>query len=424
MRIVISVLSIMLFSGCSSCSSGRAQKDGSPGNDSGTGDVHIGSDADSDTDGDIDGDSDVDVDTDTDVDTDSDSDTDGDSDGGCTRWCPPKGCVRLYDFYVNPGPTIQSSWNENYALWISKNDWNMYRYDVKNGNTTTIQNRFMMESVSIGGDTIFWQEPTIFPDGGAASGLEVFASDANGKNIRQVTHNDWSEWCYTLKDDVLYCWYEKSGAQTELRILYANAGTDKTLSQKINLSNTCADGDGNYIVFCEEGTGGVLEMKLYDEADGGTPKSIGVTDNVWVALDNEKVYYSKLKTSGDGMDIWVYDIKTGTNQAVINAAGKQWYADVDGYVMMYKYRDTVSETNPSRIFLYDLDTKVERVFTPKIANYSSQGVHGKYLSFIHDGYNDQVGSNEYYVYVCDLEAGGFVDSTGHVIPEGTADGGK
>ncbi len=110
---------------CSSCSSGRGQKDGSPGNDSGAGDAHIGSDADSDSDGDMDGDSDTDVDTDTDGDTDTDTDTDsdGDSDGGCTGWCPPPGCERLYNYQISPGQTVRSSWSDKYVTWVDNNEW-------------------------------------------------------------------------------------------------------------------------------------------------------------------------------------------------------------------------------------------------------------------------------------------------------------
>ena len=39
------------------------------------------------------------------------------------------------------------------------------------------------------------------------------------------------------------------------------------------------------------------------------------------------------------------------------------------------------------------------------------------------GYNGAINAGEDRVYVCDLEAGGFVDSSGHVIPETTPDGG-
>ena len=299
----------------------------------------------------------------------------------------------------------------------------MHLYDLEQKSQEIIIEQFMITAVSVIGEQIYWRQPSFLPDGGIPETDEIYFSNPQGNNIRRVTDNDWSEWCYTLRENVLYCWYEKTGEPDELRVLYADSGQDKIISQKINLAHSCIDGDDHYILFCEEDDQNRLKMMLYDEADGGMAKYIGNTDHVWAAIDDGVVYFSRIRDGEADLDIWMYDIKTGESRAVISEKYMQWYADVDENIMMYKYKDGTVGENPSNIYLYDLETEAARQFSPRVSEYSSLGKHGKYISFKHDGYNEETDSNEDHVYVCDLEEGGFIDSEGHVIAE-DADGGE
>jgi len=405
----VMVLLLMDLNGCSGCNDSSGQeKDAS---------IDV-----KDTPGDAatDADTDTDSDSDSDTDTDTDTDTDSDTDAGCTGWCPPKGCARLYDFYDNPYPTIRSSWSDKYVVWIDDNVSELYVYNINTENKNTIHNSpKWIQTASVFNGKVYWRERLVNPDGGRGT-LEVFSSDINGDNKQQITDvecKDCGHWCYTLREDVLYCLYEKTGEPTELRVLYADSGQEKIISQNINLNNTCADADDHYVLFCEEDAQQRRKMMLYDEADGGI-KEIGITDNVWVAIDDEKIYYSKIRDGASDLDIWVHDIKTGQSRAVISEPGKQWYADVDGKIMMYKHRDEDTDTNPSHIYIHDIETGERRRFTPLYDMHNGLGIHGKYISFHHLGYNDAINEYDpYFVYVCDLEEGGFVDSDGHLIPE-------
>ena len=413
----VMVLLLMDLNGCSGCNDSSGQE-----NDASVDAQDKQKDA-----SDADADSDADSDSDTDIDTDTDTDTDSDTDAGCTGWCPPKGCARLYDFYDSTAHTIRSSWSEDYVVWHvwEEEKSRIYVYNIGNGDLNVeyeidspLYSNKSFAATSTAGGKIFWNQPILLNDGGVRYPGEIHEKSVGISGIKRLTDNTWGEWCYTLREDVLYCWYEKTGEPTELRVLYADSGQEKIISQNINLNHTCIDGDDHYVVFCEEDAQNRLKMMLYDEADGGPAAELGITDHVWVAIDDEKIYYSKIRDGASDLDIWVHDIKTGQSRAVISEPGKQWYADVDGKIMMYKHRDEDTDTNPSHIYIHDIETGERRRFTPLYDMHNGLGIHGKYISFHHLGYNDAINEYDpYFVYVCDLEEGGFVDSDGHLIPE-------
>ncbi len=71
-------------------------------------------------------------------------------------------------------------------------------------------------------------------------------------------------------------------------------------------------------------------------------------------------------------------------------------------------------TNISQIEIADLDTKVTRQITHVPAMYYTVAMNGKYLAW---------GEGSSTLFLCDLEKGGYINSSGHVIPAGAADAG-
>jgi len=242
--ILLSGIVILLNStACSSCSKG----------DEGGGDAAVKGESGPD------GDTDTDTDVDADADSDSDSDSDSDADGDCTGWCPPKGCERLYLFSDSKYHTIRSSWSEKYVVWISsdvtENVSRYYVYNLSSKETNVIfEYNHTIQAASVIGEEFYFRHRIYFLDSGYSKDTEVFSMDADGKNIRRITNIDCSEWCYTLREEVLYCWYQKSSEPTEMRVLYADTGQDKILSQNINLNHTCADGDVTFPRFSGQPT--------------------------------------------------------------------------------------------------------------------------------------------------------------------------
>jgi hypothetical protein len=86
---------------------------------------------------------------------------------------------------------------------------------------------------------------------------------------------------------------------------------------------------------------------------------------------------------------------------------------VSGHVVAYLDTEELEESfyglsgGESNIELKDLETGVTNQLTTEAGDWGPLAISGKYLAFLH---------NLYYLYVCDLEAGGFVDATGHVCP--------
>jgi len=418
--LVLSIIITCLINiSCSSCSSDESGKDAFVDDGNGSKSMDSGGTG---TDGDTDGDGDTDNDTDNDTDSDTDSDTDADADGD---WRPPEGCVRLYNYYNDPFNTGRSSWSKKYVTWInsSVSEASVMLYSLQDETTNKVYDFEPpgVQTTSIYNEEIYFRKLLSSPiDGGTNYSSEVYAMDISGHNLRQITNNNFTEYCFVLRQGILMCLYQRAGYPEELRLLYIDDSNEITLTNKKELSAGCLDGDGVKVLFCEENGAGGSRMMIYDESDGGSPWTISETgsNDFWAAIDDGIVYYTHVNETRGDKDIWKYDLQTKDRSVLVGDAGEQAMPDADGYVLSYELDDS------QKIILRDLETGVERELTPPVpSKHYQMGVHGKYAGFMHVGDNDELNEWDQHVYICDLEEGGFIDSDGHVIPE-DCDGGK
>jgi len=411
--ITVSIFLAVLLEGCSGC--GDAKSDGEdaahPADAAQDGSHPADEDADSDSDSDADSDSDSDSDADTDTDADSDTDSDVDC---TTQWCPPSGCKNMYKYATYSAHRF--SWNEQYMSWIVDDSHDeIFIYDVNND---IIQIKYeaddlLVQLVSIADDEIYWRQKVSLPDGGKSYESDVYVCNLSSCNARRVTNNDVTEHCFAIEKGVLLCLYMSSSNQKEVRLLYADAGESKLLSDNPLDQVGSPDAKDKMILFYDDDGTGYSKIMLYDEADGGAPWTITddpTYDEYMAVFGENKIYFSRVKKGvGNELDIWSYDMNTKSRSPVINDPGQQFGPEVDGYIMAYHDAEMNNTYQPNKIRLYDTDTKARRTMTPVMAEQYLFGVHGKYLSLVY-GWN---------VYLCDLEEGGFIDSEGHVIPDNT-----
>jgi hypothetical protein len=140
-------------------------------------------------------------------------------------------------------------------------------------------------------------------------------------------------------------------------------------------------------------------------------------------VEDGKVYVATwLNGVAEDFDIWVYDIASGTGSYLEHSPWDQLYCDVSGHVIAYLDTEELGAPwftggQESHIEIQDLETGVKRQITNAVTTYYGIGMSGKYLVFA-------ASEGIHTLFACDLEAGGFVDAEGHVIPEGTVpDGG-
>jgi hypothetical protein len=125
----------------------------------------------------------------------------------------------------------------------------------------------------------------------------------------------------------------------------------------------------------------------------------------------------------NGYDVWVYDLATGTIDWVDNQPYDQMADDADGHLIVYSDTERLNANfwaigGIGYVEIQDLQTKETREITMQADHFGSMGLSGKYLAMMKS--SGMLRS----LYICDLEAGGFIDSSGHVIPHGAVpDGG-
>jgi hypothetical protein len=150
-------------------------------------------------------------------------------------------------------------------------------------------------------------------------------------------------------------------------------------------------------------------LLLYPEAQHQTGPPVVVDGKVYVATG--------LVDVTDYYDIWVYDIASGTGSYLDHSPWDQLYCDVSGHLIAYLDTEELGTQwfwngQESHIEIKDLDTGLTRRITNAVTNYYGIGMSGKYLVFAaSEGIKT--------LFACDLEAGGFIDAEGHVLPEET-----
>jgi hypothetical protein len=131
---------------------------------------------------------------------------------------------------------------------------------------------------------------------------------------------------------------------------------------------------------------------------------------------NGKIYSGTMTTDvTEGFDIWIWDIESGTASYLDHAPYDQLLTDGDGHVLAYLDTESLASYYydnglQAYVEIHDLDTHVTRTVTPVPDMYYGVAVSGKWLAYGVVFAGDTI-------VLCDLEAGGYIDSEGHVIPE-------
>jgi hypothetical protein len=425
--------------GCSGCGSdsGVNNEDGGTDSDTGTGtdsdtdnDVDTDTDADSDTDSDSDSDADSDNDSDSDADSDSDSDTDADSDTDTDTEDPwiPKGCELV--------TTKSSEWTTRHSMYGDYMVWSESAEDfscntltlrrLSTGEHTEIQECDDFDHPTIFGDVVYWSKML---DKSDSFSREVFRTNILTKETTQLTNSgsDCASFnSYAGKNVIVYGANCKSNENT-LLLRYMDVPTktihditDKSTGQPSGYS---FDGERWFVW-------------IYDDVaykfDIQNPSEPIVIDwsldlSTWPDISDGKVYTGSWADPVDPekkCDVHVHDLETGEDSWPLTSPGDQILVSAAGHVVAYCDTENLGHDwfadQKAHVEIADTETKVTRQITNIASAYWGVARHDKYLAY---------GMGERTIMLCDLEKGGYIDSSGHVIPESTGvdggmDGGK
>jgi hypothetical protein len=192
------------------------------------------------------------------------------------------------------------------------------------------------------------------------------------------------------------------------------------------------DYDGTqWVVWVDElGTSVVNWLWKYDVLNGVGPTLVqyGMTQITWPKIADGVIYSGTWDSPADmtnKCDVRTNDVGTNEGAWVFESPWDQIGPTVSGRVLAYFDTQELAhdwfEDQTSNVEIYDLDTGVTRKLTDVAFAYSALARHDRYLGY-------KAGDT---LILCDLEAGGFIDSSGHVCPEsgcpepdGGVDGGK
>jgi hypothetical protein len=420
---VLVVCCAAVIVGCTGCGS-----DGNSGNqDSGTDsgkdtdtESDTGSDADTDSDSDTDTDNDTDSDADSDSDSDSDSDADTDSDSDTDTdtdtedpWIP-KGCEILTTKKTEW--TGQHSMHGDYLVWSdSADDYSCNTLTLRRlstGENTEVQECADYDHPTIFDDYIYWSKKLDKLD---SFSREVFRTNILTKKTEQLT--DSGSECASFsphagKDIIVYKGNCKSDENT-LLLKYMEVSTkaihDITDKAQGSVANGWAYDGERWFVWIHED----LAYK-YDLLNPGTPVVLdsNPTSVLWPDIANGKAYTTSWQSLENLYDTHIHDLETGEN-SWINSPWDQIGLSVDDYVVAYTDTEELGHKwfvdQTAHVEIADLETKETRQITNIASKYWGVSQHDKYLAY---------GMGSRTIVLCDLEQGGYIDSSGHVIPEG------
>ena len=417
--LVLVVLAVpwVLFSSCS-----KDKKDDNDNNDSGTGDTDTDTDVDADTDTGSDADTDTDTDTDTDGDTDTDSDSDTDTDTDADGdWLPP-GCEVVST--TAQGWSSELSFSGDIMVWID-DDEETEMPEIRCLTLSTGEELIAVDNVasgyydhaSIWGDWIYWDWML---DGADGYSREIFRKNVVTSAQQQLTDSDCAKYSPLPGEDKAV-YLRACGGETpiEMYVLTLDSLVSVLVSNEVTGNPSGYDYDGvKWVVWVDEiaPSTGVNNQYKYDVQNGVGPTVIEtpVYDTVWPRIDNGVAYSATAAYPLDldfGYDVRASDLETGINTWVFPSAWDQMGGTVSGRVLGYADTEELAHNwfadQTAHVELYDLDTGLTRNLTEVPAEYSGFARHDKYMAY---QYGDTL-------ILCDLEAGGFIDATGHLCPE-------
>jgi hypothetical protein len=257
-------------------------------------------------------------------------------------------------------------------------------------------------------------------DGAESLSRELFRLNIETRETEQLTDNDCAEFALFGGSEHIVYFYQCEGGTVELRSMDLGTREAETIASNAWGNPAGGDYDGEqWVVWISEDV-----AYKYDVLNkiGPTPLDTSLGLSTWPKISGTKVYSGSWETPVDPdkkCDIHVHDLETSENAWVFTSPWDQIGPSVSGYVLAYLDTEELALhwlSDPfAHVEIFDLETKVTRRITNLPEIYYTVTVNGKHLAW---GAGDQT------IIICDLEAGGFIDQSGHVIPEGAnLDGG-
>jgi hypothetical protein len=257
-------------------------------------------------------------------------------------------------------------------------------------------------------------------DGSDSFSREVFRKNVLTEEQQQLTNSDCASYLpMPGQEEVVF--YRGCEGDTVGTMYYLDIDDLEThlISSEANGNPGGFDFDGmKWVVWVDEvGTSVVNWLWKYDVLNGVGPTLVqsGMTQITWPKIDDGKVYSGIWDSPADltnKCDVRVHDLDTNVGNWVFSSPWDQIGPTVSGNVLAYEDTEELAhnwfEDQTSYLELYDLDTGVTRKLTDVAFGYTGIARHDKYFAY-------NAGD---LLILCDLEAGGFIDSTGHVCPEG------
>ena len=180
------------------------------------------------------------------------------------------------------------------------------------------------------------------------------------------------------------------------------------------------DFDGTqWLVWLDEsGSTSVNWLWKYDVLNGVGPTLAqdGMIQILAPKVFDGTIYFSAWDSPADTVnkaDVKTHDLSSGTNTWLFESPWDQVQVSTAGRVAAYADTETLAHDwfadQTVQIELYDLDTHITRQVTDIAFEYFGIARHDKYLAYL---------AGDDVLILCDLETGGFIDSTGHVCLEG------
>jgi len=261
----------------------------------------------------------------------------------------------------------------------------------------------------------------IFYDNEGAGNFNIYRIGLSETTETQLTSNPYSE-AQALGglSGVLY----EFNDGTDVGLRYYNLSTSSPLtvvaSWDLTVGETAFDGT-RWIAYTRLGTGlteYLYKFDLNDTAAG--PQQVEPTNIAFAGVDFNKTTGELVAGVGitgetQGADIVGWDLETNARTTILSEPLDQLQTDTDGHVIGYLdsqasgmqwYGNYLAEAK-----IVDRDTGVKRTVLP-LDTYFGLGMWGHYLAV------NNVGTWGDTIILCDMEAGGLMDTDGHVIPLG------
>jgi len=416
-------LSALYLNGCSSCSdqstkSKDAGKDVSKNPDR-DGDTGADSDTDSDTDSDSDSDTDSDSDSDSDTDSDIDSDTDSDYDASL-----PTGCEFITPANENfDGWTGQYAMDDNHLIWAWINHGSPSEIFLMDRTLSNNSQREILREVYP--DDI--EKPTIYGENvvfsrkidiSEASTREVFLIKLGESKENRITNNNISDG-NPISGERYFVYFSVGGGRFDLTYVDSTNGSETIItSQPLKWTY-----DGKKWVVYNNAAG----LYKYDVTNPqqGSQQMYSGSIGIWHMAfnpDTGELISGTYTGVTQYSDLWAWNMNNDEYEVIISEPYDQCLPDSEGYVIAYV--DSQANGTPwndggdkAEVRIVDRETKVIRTVMP-LDVYYGIGIWGQYLAMNNYGrWGDSI-------ILCDLVEGGFMDGTGHVIPENVPDGGS